>query len=243
MTYRDLIAASLQDLQILGAGDTLSADDAQLGLDRLNDWIDALALEGLTMPSMQRATWPLVPGTPSYPVGVGAVVNVPTPVSPQDIQDVGYFDTTLVTPVEILFGGVLTDAAYRAVAMKSLTQPVPTGFWYDPTVTPTGMLWVLPIPTRATLRGVIYAPGALTEVLLTDVVALPAGYRRLLRSNLTVELAAAFEKPVPPAIARIAAESMGRVKAANLRMTDLGLDAAVPGVGGGGALYDILTDT
>jgi hypothetical protein len=240
VTYRDLIQASLQDLQIIGAGDLMSADDAQLGLDRLNDWIDALALEGLTMPSIVRATWPLAPGTASYAVGVGAVVNVPTPVSPQDIADIGYYDATLPTPVEILFGGVLTTAAYVALAQKTLTQTQPTAFWYDPTVTPTGTLWVFPIPTAATLRGVIYAPGTLAEVLQTDVVALPAGYRRCLRSNLTVELAAAFEKPVPPSILRIASDSLMRIKAANLRMTDLGMGAAVPSVVLRG--YDIRTD-
>ena len=239
-TYRDLIQAALQDLQIVGAGDTLSAEDAQLGLDRLNDWIDALALEGLTMPAIVRATWPLVPGTASYAVGVGAVVDVPTPVSPQAIRDIGYYDTTGPTPVEILFGGVLTEASYVTVAQKGVAQPQPTAFWYDPTVTPTGTLYPVPVPTVSTLRGVIYAPGTLALVRLTDPVLLPSGYRRCVRANLTVELAAAFEKPVPPAIARIASESLMRVKAANLRMTDLGFDGAVPSVLLRG--YDIRTD-
>lgn len=107
-------------------------------------------------------------------------------------------------------------------------------------MTPTGTLYPVPVPTVSTLRGVIYAPGTLALVRLTDPVLLPSGYRRCVRANLTVELAAAFEKPVPPAIARIASESLMRVKAANLRMTDLGFDGAVPSVLLRG--YDIRTD-
>jgi hypothetical protein len=60
VTYRDLIERALQDIQVIAGGDTASADDAQLGLDRLNDWIDALALEGLTIPAIVRQTWTLV---------------------------------------------------------------------------------------------------------------------------------------------------------------------------------------
>lgn len=230
MTYRDLIAASLEDLQIVAAGDTLSDDDAQIGVARLNDWIDALALEGLTIPALTRGFWPLMPGTVSYLVGTGATVNVPKPVSPQAIHNIGYVDTAITSNTEVLFGGVLTEEAYARIPQKALAQPYPTSFFYNPTVGLTGTLYPFPLPTVSTLMGLIYVPVTLTEVLLTDPVVLPAGYRRFFRSNLTVELAAAFEKPVPPSIVRAASESMMRVKAANTRLSDLGFDAALPGI-------------
>ena len=108
-------------------------------------------------------------------------------------------------------------------------------------MTNVGYVYPLPIPTRATLIGVLYPPARLGEVALTDGVTLSPGYRRFLRSHLTVELAAAFEQPVPAAIARIAAESMARIKTANLRMSDLGFGRGVPGLTVGG--YYITTDT
>jgi hypothetical protein len=245
VTYRDLIQAALQDLQIVAAGDTLSADDAQLGLDRLNDWIDALALEGLTIGSVRGTTWPLVPGLNSYTIGAGlsgpGTIPIPKPVSPQTIAQIGYYDTTLTPTQYILFGGVLTDQAALAERLPTLTAPVPTRFVYTPTLGSTGVLFPVPIPTATTLVGVIFTPSTLAAVQLPDPVALPPGYRRFVRSNLTMELAAAFEKPVPPAVARIAAESMARVKTANTRMSDLGFALGLPGVTPTG--YDIRTDS
>lgn len=242
MTYRDLIEDCLQDLLIVGAGNTADADDAQLGLDRLNDWIDALALDGLTIPAIVRAVWTLVSGTASYAVGTGSTVSVTKPVSPQAIVNIGYLDTSLATPLEILFGRVLTDQEYAQTPQKTLQTSYPTGFWYDPTFGVTGTLKPLPIPNISTLQGVIYAPSLLAEVLLSDTVLLPRGYRRFFRSNLTVEVAAAFEKPVPSSIAKIAAESMLRVKTANVRMVDMGFALGVPGLAASG-WYDINSDT
>jgi hypothetical protein len=243
VTYRDLIQGALQDLQIVAAGDTLSADDAQLGLDRLNDWIDALALEGLTMPQLVGTTWPLLPGIEKYLVGPTVLppgIQIPKPVSPQAIANIGYYDTTLTPTQIILLGGVITDQSIVARTAGAFPSAVPLSFYYDPTPGPIGELHVFPTLTGTTLRLVLYAPGLLGQVQLTDLVALPAGYRRFVRSNLTVELAAAFEKPVPPAILRIATDSMMRVKTANLRISDLGFDPTIPGGSGHG--YDIRTD-
>ena len=230
LTYRDLIEAACEDLLITPAGGTLSDDDAELGLERLNDWIDALALEGLTIPTLIRQTWTLVSGTASYTVGSGSTVNIAKPVSPQAIDNIGYYDNSVTPLTEILFGRVLTNQEYEAIPQKAIQQTFPTGFWYDPTLGTTGTLWVFPIPNVSTLKGVIYAPGALSEVALSDTVTLPDGYRRFFRSNLTVELSAAFEKTVPPSIAAIATKSMERVKVANLRLRVLGFGPTVPGL-------------
>lgn len=240
MTFRDLIERACQDLQIIAGGDTLSADDAQLGLDRLNDWIDALALEGLTIPAIVRQTWVLGNGTASYTVGTGSTVNIAKPPNPQSIANIGYYDSTQTTPTEILFGQCLTEDAYQNFLQKTMQASIPTGFYYDPGTGLTGTLYPLPIPNVSTLRGVIYAPGALAEVALADTVSLPRGYRRYFRSNLTVEIAAAFEKPVPPAIQQIAEDSKRRVKASNLRLVDMSFDVGIPGVGG---IYNILSDS
>ena len=57
MTVSELITAALQDLRVLQVGETASANDAAYGLNRLNDWIDSLATEGLTVYSRARTTW------------------------------------------------------------------------------------------------------------------------------------------------------------------------------------------
>jgi hypothetical protein len=241
-TVNDLLTHVLQDLMLVPGGGALpDPDDMQVALDRLNDWIDALALEGLTIPTITRATWTLTAGTASYTVGAGQVVNISKPVNPQAISNIGYYDSSLSTITEILFGAVLTEEQYQSVPQKALQQNTPTAFYYDPTFGTTGTLKPIPIPNISTLVGVIYAPSLLTEVTLASVIALPRGYRRFFRTNLAVEVASAFEVTPPAAIVKAAAESSMRVKASNLRMVDLGMDSRLPGLRGRG--YNILTDT
>ena len=49
MTVLDLISDALSDLGQLQEGEAPSADAADVSLRRLNDWIDALKLEGLSI--------------------------------------------------------------------------------------------------------------------------------------------------------------------------------------------------
>jgi hypothetical protein len=174
VTYRDLIERALQDIQVIAGGDTASPDDAQLGLDRLNDWIDALALEGLTIPAIVRQTWTLGNGTVSYAVGTTSTVAIDRPLSPQAIENIGYIDTSISPTTEILFGRVLTNQEYEQIPQKALTASAPTDWFYDPTTGTTGTLKPFPIPNVSTLQGVIYAPGTLGEVLLADTVIAPS---------------------------------------------------------------------
>ena len=74
MTIGDAITAALQDLGVLAAGEVPSADDSTVALARVNDWIDALATEGLTMYGRTRTTWALTAGVSTYSVGDGATV-------------------------------------------------------------------------------------------------------------------------------------------------------------------------
>ena len=57
MTVSELITAAMQDLRILQVGETASANDAAYALARLNDWINSMATEGLTIYGQARTVW------------------------------------------------------------------------------------------------------------------------------------------------------------------------------------------
>ena len=236
-TYNDLITAALQDLGVVPSGNMPSPDDSSLGLARLNEFIDTCKAEGLTIPSLARTTWTMTSGVASYTIGPGATINTDRPVSPQDIGGIGYVNTA-VTPNYERGLDLLTDDAYQATPLKSLTSLYPSVFYYRATV-PNGTLLPLPIPTAGNLLGVIYTNTPLGEVLLTDTVVVAPGFRRFFRSNLCIELAAAFgvTNP-PPSIVKTAEESRCTVKRANVRMEELVVDAALwPGRAGTGNVY------
>ena len=92
MTIGDAITAALQDLGVLAAGEVPSADDSTVALARVNDWIDALATEGLTMYGRTRTTWALTAGVSTYSVGDGATVNVARPTGTEAIENLGYLE-------------------------------------------------------------------------------------------------------------------------------------------------------
>lgn len=225
MTIRDLITSTLQDLGVIAAGEQPSAEDAADALSRLQDWVDGLATEGLTVYTVTRTTWTLTTAA-SYTVGTGGTINIPRPTGPEAIQNIGYQDTALSPVAEMLLGRPLTEDQYAAIAQKTLEGPYPARFYYNPTY-PLGTLKPWPIPTSGTLEGVIYAPTPLTEPASLDtVIALPPGYRRFYRTNLALEIADAFDAAVTPLMDRKARDAKNAIKRANLRLLDMSVDSA-----------------
>ena len=80
--------------------------------------VGALALEGLTIPTHTRVTWPLVPGQRTYDVSVGGTIPIPAPVNARSILDIGYYDAAVTPLAEVLVGGVLTDGRIVALPWK-----------------------------------------------------------------------------------------------------------------------------
>lgn len=236
MTVRELGVRVLQDLGVYGAGEVVSPEDMALFVSCLNDWIDALKTEHLSIYAITRQVWTLTAAA-SYTVGSGAVVNIDRPINPQAIENVGYQITT-VTPVqEVLFGRPLTVQDFANIANKTLTNSLPTAWYYNPTFDASGFatLTPWPIPTQSGLQGVIYAPSAVSEFANDSVViALPPGYRRFLRTNVAVEVAPSFSTEASRATIEAAIDSKGQVKRANERLVDVQMpDVAVLFAGGG----------
>ena len=140
---------------------------------------------------------------------------------------------------------MLTVDAYAAIAQKALTSVYPQNWYYDPTFTSGfGTLYPYPVPTSTTLEGVIYtqSPVAVFDAI-TDTIALPPGYRRVLRTGLAWELSSAFDAGLSPALQFAAIESKADVKRANMRLRDLGCGTAGVLFGRAGTIYTIYSDT
>lgn len=244
MTVQELITASLQDLRVIQTGETASADDSTFALARLNDWINALATEDLSVYTVTRTTWTLSSAA-SYTIGSGGTINVARPTGPLAIVNIGFQDTSISPTMEYNLGPVLTEDAYAAIAQKALTSVYPQNFYYNPTFSSSlGTIIPYPIPTSATLQGVIYTLTPVSEFsALSDTIALPPGYRRFLRLGLAKELASAFDAGLTPELQMSALEAKSDVKRANMRLSDLSSGVAGILFGGAGPHYNIYSDT
>lgn len=244
MTVSQLITAALQDLRVLQVGESASANDAAYGLNRLNDWINGLATEGLTVYSRVRTTW-TISSASNYTIGTGATINCARPTGPMAIENVGFQDTSVSPTIEYNLGPVLTEDAYAGIAQKALTSVYPQSVYYNPTFSSGfGLIYLWPIPTSSTLQGVIYTQVPVDEFsALADTISLPPGYRRFLRTGLAKELASAFDSPLTPDLQQAAIESKADIKRANQRLMDLSSGVAGILFGGAGPHYNIYSDT
>lgn len=239
MTVTDLVNRAMQDLGLLQEGEVPTADQAQLGMDAGNDWIDSLAPDFLTIYAITRTLWTITSAT-SYTVGTGATISVARPVNADAIDNIAYLNNNFTTPQETNLGPCLTEDAYAAIPNKSLSSPLPTYFYYSPTW-PTGTLIPWPIPSSSLLQGVMYTRTAITEFTsLTQTVSVPPGYRRYFRTRFALELAPAYAAEPSPVLVKNAREAEMAIKTANVRPSDLSSDAAY--LFPGGSRYNIFTD-
>lgn len=228
ITGLSLITAALKTLKSLGDEETPKASEAADALERLNDWIDALALDDFTIYFLLRTVAALTASTPSYTIGLGGVINI---ARPTEVSTAALILNTGTTPPQEVPIGVFTDQQWEGIVQKTYSSTYPQGIYYDhgwasglATITP------YPIPNQSLSQLVLYTPQALTEMTLAGIVSFPPGYRRLLRYGLARELSSEFGG-WDEAKERIYLDAMRNVKDKNLRMSDLALPAAL--VGGG----------
>lgn len=243
MTVSQLITAALQDLRVLQVGETVSSNDSAFAFDRLNDWVNSLANEGLTVYAQARTLWTISTAA-SYTIGVGGVINCARPTGPMDITNIGFQDTSVSPTIEYNLGPVLTEDAYAGIAQKALTSVYPQAAYYNPTWTGgLGLIYLWPLPTSTTLQGVIYTPVPVAEFANTAVtISLPPGYRRFLRTGLAKELSSAFDAPLTAEQQQAAMESKADIKRANQRLTDMSSGVSGMLFGGAGPHYNIYSD-
>ena len=231
---RDIVTAALRELGVKAAGEVVTADEANSGLEELNRLVDQWAGERLLIYRVTRTTW-TISATQNYTVGTGGTVNVVRPVY---LDHVNLIDTSTDPDQETPLTP-LTDDGWAAITQKAATSTQPTNWYYNPTF-PLGTLSLWPVPSSATLQGALYAPQQTSEFAsLDEVISLPPGYRRMLVKNLARDLAPSYGRPVHPELKEEAIESKATVKRNNYRPSDLSFDAAVLGGNGG---YDIMTD-
>lgn len=230
MTARDLITATLRSIRVLGVGDVLLAEDANDSLGRLNDWIDSLAMERLTIFYVLRTLKLLANNVPSYTIGTGGDINI---VRPTHIEAAGLIqDTSVPTPYERPLE-IWTDQRWQGAHQKSLESTYPTAIYYDHNwVNGLGTIYLWPIPIDCALTQlVLYTPVALREFTTLDTdYTFPPGYRRFLRTNFAAEIASEYGKQLTSDQVATARQSKAQIKRGNVRPAEARVDRAlVPG--------------
>jgi hypothetical protein len=199
------------------AGEALSADDAQYGLDALNSMIDSWNTQGYFIVSVNEVT-ATVSGQ-SATVGTG--LNFDT-VRPTNINS-GAF--TRINGVDYPLYEINREQ-YERITVKTITSTFPQYFYYDGN-TDTARVWFFPVPISPVE---IHLP---CDVYLTQFAdtgtqySLVPGYKKALEYSLAEELAPGI-KPLDPMIARTAANARRAIRRTNVNIPELNANIPNP---------------
>lgn len=134
-------------------------------------------------------------------------------------------------PVEIP-RAVITDDAYQAIQIKNLSNSQFTLVYYQSTSSSSGFgqIFLWPRPNTAQNQLVLYLQSSFGGfATLTTDYTYPdnPGYGEMLQYQLNLRLASPYARPLNPLLVELAQQSLGLVKRANNRLTDVPTDAQV----------------
>jgi hypothetical protein len=240
-TGQELTAEALEEIGVLGAGQTSSAEDADAALRRLNRLIDALGLDRLFLHEVRRVQHTLSASTASYTIGTGGTINTPRPTW---IDRARLVIDTAATPQTEMPVEVFSPQRWQEIPQKSQTNTYIQGIHYrhDFTAAELGTIDVWPVPTLGTTALVLYMPGTAVTAFanLATEYSLPQGYADALIYNLAKRLAPLMGKPWTPELEDLAVSTLARVKRANHRPVELKGESSLNGRSGGH--YNIFTN-
>lgn len=208
-TAADLIKTAAQKLGAVESGASLTAEEANDGLNVLNSMLDAWAIERRYVYQVQQEslTWPA--STTSRTIGSGG--NFST-TRPERIEAGTYFRDSGNNDYAVI---VTEDrTVYDHISYKSVTSTYPQILFYDKAY-PLGSLYVYPVPdVELTLKLNSWKILQSFTALTTDL-ALPMGYRHAIEHNLAIELEPVFGLTAPDSVIRIANKSLAALARLN----------------------------
>lgn len=224
-TILDVIKKALRPYGVSNPTAT-EADDA---LSAANAMLESWSIERLYVYHILEETFTWSSGNASRTIGSGANFSTTRPT-----RIAGGF--TRISNVDYPFR-VIDKEEYDAIANKTTQGQYPEYIYYDNAAT-TGVIYGYPVPSTSISIHINSWKQLQSFTALTDVIALPPGYRRAIESNLSIELQGDYpDLQLPDSVVEIARQSKAAIKSFNLPtiIANLGL--------GGGRRYDIYSDT
>lgn len=203
---------------ILGEGETLTAEQGQDGLAWLNDMLDTWNAQNLMVYSRTNQTVTATAGQDTYTVGTGGTWNIARPVrlvaAYQVYQDISY-------PLDLI-----ELPSYDLIALKTQQNLIGRFLaWVNSYPLATAILW--PVP-QATQSIVLTTDNVLSSVptLQTDL-NFPPGYSETIRTNLAYRISTEYGVPVSDKLQSMAMQGLATIKKANWKSQPAQFEASI----------------
>jgi hypothetical protein len=193
LKINDILNAAAQEIGVLGQGDTLSAYDQALALQKCNDILDEWAARKAYVYNDAFLLFTLTANHAPHLIGP----NLTSPdfaVTQRPVRIEGW-DLVLsnLSPVVDLPRTRMRDSTWWTnQRVKSLASNVPTDLYYEPDF-PNGQLNFWPVPNFA-YQVRLQVWNVINQFALGQVFNLPPGYRRALTLTLAKDLCGPFRR-------------------------------------------------
>lgn len=222
-TALGIITSAMRKIGVLVKGEDPSADEADDGLEMLNDLLSSISNDSMVVYARTEDTLTLSAGTATYTIGTGGTFNTARPVKIISAYvRSGNIDYDL---------NLINDEEYASIVLKS-TGSIPQFVNYTNGF-PLGTLKFYPVPT-AGYQLFLLSEKELGQLTLNQTISLPPGWKRMLIYNLAVDMAAEYGQPVTPEIKMIADDSKGEIRKAIMTARSMQWET---GVGSDGNIY------
>jgi hypothetical protein len=207
MTGQQFVDDAMVDAHIVAAGEGPSDEERAYGLRLLNQLLDSLSAEGLTIPQITKSSISLT-GAASYTL-------VARPIKPKAAQITA---SGLIVPVKIVTAEEWSTGAGSASLVALLYDG---GF-------PSASVALRPVTTGGTLELWCYLALSTFAALATDVT-FPPGYELAIRRLLAIQLAPGFGSPMDEGMIGLATAAKGAIQ--GLNAATLGTPGPQPAAG------------
>lgn len=223
----DIITGAAKLLGVVFKSEALSSDEANDGLIVLNDMLDSWSNDGLVTYAHTLDTLTLT-GATSYTIGTGGTFNTSRPIN---IITAVVRNSSVDYPLKII-----TPEEYQTqIAAKSVTSQIPEYLTYDNGY-PLGTIKMYTVPVTGSSLILLSNKPLSNLAALTTTVDLPPGWKRALKTNLAIELAAQYDQEPAASVVTNAAKSLGAIKRA------VSINTAKPFISMTSRPYSILSD-
>jgi hypothetical protein len=218
-TARTIVESALSIIGVKQAGQSLGPEEAQLGLERLNDMLDAWAIESLYAFSTNEYSGFATAST----ITIGPTGTIVVPFVPLRLEHAFARFSNIDRQIDLV-----NYDEFASISLKSVLGPWPRVGYYDDG---SGIFSLYPVPSHVEIHVGVYSRLSEFTSLNTDVVLRP-GTRRCLQLSLAEDLADDFSRPLPPTLEQRALRARRVLKRSNHVTPQLeGYESA------GGSLY------
>lgn len=212
-TPRDIINLALKTANVLGVGQTASAEDTNDAFNLLNmmmaQWQRRRYMVYQLVETVKQAT-----GQLSYTIGIGGDFNIDRPSKIES----AYFRQLNLTPLPVDYPFTILRAKedYDRISIKKLNS-FPQYLFYDSGY-PLGNIFPWPVPNDQYEIHLTVMQQIQKFENLSDLIVFPPEYKAALMWNLTLELYPFFGLPVSQVVQGKAEASMRIIKEANAQI-------------------------